>query len=233
MPIGAAGEVRIEVSDSAGLRYWTPSLLLRCLLIWTAFTTVIFWLPTVRSVFDGSSYTWGIAGFGGSGLQGDLWFPLAGAILSLVLLTLGWRGARSPFHFVLVGWHVLLLVGVIRAVRSDPEGFRFRGDSLGVDISLAWIGPVVFGIPAVLAALWAWQDLRGGDHAIAPPWTRTNTRWVVALLLLLPVQFVLLRTGPPGSAADAVGVMITIIQWLLVGAALQPASLRPAAQGSA
>jgi hypothetical protein len=201
---------------------WVPSRLLRGLLVWTALTTVVFWLPTVRGLFDGTSYTWALAGFGGAGLTGDYWFPVVGVAFALVMLALGSRGARAPFHVLLVGWHVLLLTGVIHAARSDPEGFRFRGDSLGIDISLAWIGPIVFAIPGLLSILWAWRDLRTETRARVTPWERRNSHWLLGLLALLPLQFGLLHYGPPGSSADAIGVLITIGQWLLVGRALRP-----------
>lgn len=195
---------------------------LRGLLVWTACTTVIFWLPTVRGLFDGASYTWGLGGFGGAGVAGDYWFPVAGTAFALMLLVLGWRAPRLPFHIFFVGWHLLLAAVVLRAARSDPEGFRFRGDSLGIDVSLAWIGPLLFGLPAALAAWWAWRDLRSGTSTPVAPWAPQNTRWLVGLLLLLPVQFGLLRFGAPGSGADVAGVLLTILQWLLIGRALRP-----------
>jgi hypothetical protein len=139
-----------------------------------------------------------------------------------MLLVLGGRAPRLPFHIFFVGWHLLLAAVVLRAARSDPEGFRFRGDSLGIDVSLAWIGPLLFGLPAALAAWWAWRDLRSGTSTPVAPWTPQNTRWLVGLLLLLPVQFGLLRFGAPGSGADVAGVLLTILQWLLIGRALRP-----------
>ncbi|HJU64519.1 MAG TPA: hypothetical protein VJ596_02530 [Gemmatimonadaceae bacterium] len=211
----------MERSESNGHQ---PGRLLRALLLWTALTTVMFWLPAVRGLFDGRSYTWGIGGFGGSGLDGDYWFPLAGVAFALVLQLLGWRGARRPFHILLVGWHLLLVAGAAYAGQRDPEAFRFRGDSLGIDVSLVWIGPLLFGIPAILALVWAWRDVLRTARPSVPPWGPRNTRWLLGLLALLPVQFALLRSGAPGSTADVVGVLITIAQWLLVGKALRPYS---------
>lgn len=42
------------------------------------------------------------------------------------------------------------------------------------------------------------------------------------LVCLLPIQFVLLRLGPPDGLADQVGVVNTMAQWLLLGTALKP-----------
>jgi hypothetical protein len=36
------------------------------------------------------------------------------------------------------------------------------------------------------------------------------------------VQFLLLQFGEPHGTTDQIGVVITILQWLLVGAALRP-----------
>jgi hypothetical protein len=187
---------------------WVPDRLLRGLLAWTAVTTLVFWLPTVRGAFDGDSYVWGLVGLGGHGTRGAYWFPLAGTIFALGMQALGWRGTRFPFHLLLAGWHLLIGAGVVYLAVTDPEGFRFQGDTLG--------------IPAVLAVGWGWRDLRRGPGRPAPPWQSRNRRWLAALVLLLPIQFVLLRFGPPSAASDQIGVLLTIVQWLLVGRALRP-----------
>ncbi len=57
-------------------------------------------------------------------------------------------------------------------------------------------------------------------------WSRANTIWLGGLLALLPVQFVLLRFGSPSGTTDVVGVLITIMQWMLLTAALRPRSVR-------
>jgi hypothetical protein len=206
------------VNDSAA----GPSRLLRGLLAWTALTTVVFWLPTVRGLFDGSSYVWGLGPFEGAGTGGAYWLPVVGSAFALALQWLGWRGARFPFHAMLIGWHLLLFVLVVRAARSAPEDFRLQGDSLGLDVSLVVAAPLLFATSTILSAVWAWRNHRGVDRGPVLPWIRRNTQWVLALLLLLPVQLVLLRIGSPGSVEDALGVVLTILQWMLVGFALRP-----------
>jgi len=93
---------------------------------------------------------------------------------------------------------------------------------LGIDISLTWVGLLLFGIPAALACLWSWRDLRSRRRAPVPPWERRNTRWLAGLLLLLPLQLALLRLGPAHGTLDQIGVLLTIAQWLLLGRALRP-----------
>lgn len=201
---------------------WKPDWMLRVLLAWTAITTLPFWLPLVRSFMDGDSYEWGLLDFRGHGLHGDLWLPALGVALALAIRWPGWRGARMPFHVLLLLWVVPLGAAATWLSIANPEDFRFQGDTLGIDVSLAPVGILLFGGLAVLALLWVIRDLRSGRRREAPPWTRTNKLLGLGLLALLPLQLVLLRFGEPHGTTDQIGVVITILQWLLVGAALRP-----------
>lgn len=200
---------------------WKPDPILRMLLAWTALTTVIFWLPLMRSLMDGDTYEWGFASFGGHGLHGDLWFPALGVALALSIRGLGWRGARMPFHALLLLWIVPLGASATWLSITQPDDFRFQGDTLGVDVSLAPVGILLFGGLAALAVFWVIRDLRSGRRCEALPWTRTNKVLGFALIALLPIQFVLLRFGEPHGTTDQIGVVLTILQWMLIGAALR------------
>lgn len=203
-----------------------PDRILKALLVWTSVTTVIFWLPLVRCLFDGTSYQWAFSpGIGGRGLRGDLWFPALGSAYATAMLWLGWRGARRPFHWLLLAWHGFLAGGATYLTLSSPESFRFQGDTLGIDVSLAVAGPVLFGGFFLLAAVWSVRDPRRDRPRGVPAWTPANGRRLAMLLALLPVQFLLLRFGEPHGTTDAVGVLLTIGQWLALGWALAP---RPA-----
>jgi hypothetical protein len=212
---------------------WKPDGLLRALLIWTGVTTLFTWLPLVRSVMDGPTYEWGGSfwgvGFHGRGLCGDFWvLPLAAAF-ALAMLWLGWRGARFPFHPLLVAWHVPAGIRATYFSITRPEDFRFRGDTLGIDFSLAWAGPLFFGGFGLLAMWWVvrdWRSRRAGPRvAVSVPWTRAGTILLAIAAALLPAQFFLLHYGPPHDRTDAVGVFLTIAQWILINVAL---SRRPA-----
>jgi hypothetical protein len=196
-----------------------PDIVVRSALAWFTWTTVIFWLPTVRGAFDGASYEWGLFGLGGTGLGGDYWFPLLSACMALVIRRGAWRGRRWAFAAI-VGWSVLLVGAVVSAVASDPEGFRLRGDTLGLDLSLAWFAPIVFGAGAVVCA--AALSRRWRAAAAVEAWGARNRRWLALLAAALPVQFALLRPGSPGSLQDQAGVILTIAQWLLVSRAFRP-----------
>jgi hypothetical protein len=182
-------------------------------------TTVVFYLAAVRGAFDGPSYQWQLFGLGGRGVGGDYWVPVVGASGALAVVAGGWRCRRWAF-VLLAAWNVLVFLAVLVVVTSNPEKFRFRGDTLGLDVSLAWMGPLLFGAGAVLSLVAARRQFR---HCPAvAPWSRRNARWAVVLVAALPFQFLLLRFGSAGSLSDQVGVLVTIVQWLMVGRIFRP-----------
>jgi hypothetical protein len=196
----------------------------RILMCWLTLSTLFAWLPFVRSIFDGPSYSWGGdywgIQFSGSGLGGDFYIlPLAVAY-ALTMLWLGWRGGRQPFHWLMLGW---MIPGLIRSAYESitaPEQFRFRGDSLGIDLSLAWFAPALQLSLVALAIYWVVSDCGRRDRSGLAPLTRAN-QWMLALAVgLLPIQYLLLKTGGMQSPTDIAGVLLTMAQWVLVNVAL-------------
>lgn len=204
---------------------WLPGRTLKVLLILASLTTLFFWLPVIRGAFDGSTYIWGLFGFSGNGLKGDYWFVLLGAIFGLTIQVLGWRGARMPVHFLLTGWFLFLAAGAIYLAVQFPQSFRFQGDTLGIDFSMAWFAPLLFGTAVIASIWWLWTDMRKKPENKILTWGRKNTIGVICLLALLPVQFLLLRSGTPHGISDQIGVILTILQWLLIGLAIRPIHL--------
>jgi hypothetical protein len=205
---------------------WRPDRILKAILIWTALTLLLTWLPLVRGVMDGESYQWGAVFWGrqfrGYGIHGDYWVLVLQAVLGLALLYLGWRGAQRPFHWLLLLWHIPWAVQAFHEAFTSPEDFRFRGDTLGVDISLAWVGPLFFGGFALLSIFWVVRDLRRRREKVIIDWTRANRIFFFLALGLLPIQFILLRFGEPHGPRDQAGVILTMVQWLLINWALIP-----------
>ena len=113
---------------------------LRWLLVWTSVTTVVFWLAAIRGTFDGPSYRWGLVGFGGRGTSGDYWFPVVMALAALFVVAQAWRRATWRVLAIIMFWHLALFLGAAWFAVARPDEFRFRGDTLGIDISLAWLG---------------------------------------------------------------------------------------------
>ena len=205
---------------------WRPDRILKLILIWTMITMILVWLPLVRGVMDGESYKWGGVFWGmqfsGSGVRGDYWVLILQALVGISLLYLGWRGAKQPFHWLLLLWHVPMGVQAFYDAITSPEDYRFRGDTLGVDISLAWVGPLLFGGFALLSLFWVVRDLRRSRERVIVEWTRTNRIFLFVVLGLLPIQFVLLRFGEPHGPGDQAGVILTMVQWVLITLALIP-----------
>jgi hypothetical protein len=183
---------------------------------------------------DGASYTWGTAYWGltvgGSGTSGHYWLLVIQGFIGLSILALGWRGARPPFHPLLLLWHAVLATSAVYSAFTHPDQYRFRGDTMGIDISLAWVGPLLFGGFFLLALVWTARDLRRGHRPPVSAWTKTNTAWLAILLCMLPVQFALLRFGEPHGRTDQLGVVLTIIQCCLLGRIFRPTA-RSAARG--
>ena len=208
---------------------WSPSFRLRVLLWWTCVTFLTGWLPAIRGALDGSTYRWSTSYFGytvsGAGIGGDYWFALLKVVLGITILALGWRGARAPFGYLLVGWQLFGFADSLHAAVTHPEDFRFRGDTLGVNISLAWLAPTFYGGALTLALSW-FVSQRSNRLLRDPGWARRNTWWFVILAAPLPVQAFLLRSGIPHGTTDQFGVLLTIFQWLLIPFALRPSISR-------
>ena len=197
----------------------------RLVLFWVTLTLVFFWLPLVRSVMDGPSYQWGFGWWGwrlgGAGLSGDLWYLVSGVVLGLVLL---WSGARKGalFRWVAPLWMTLLLAEAVHSAITNPEGFVFYGDTLGLQINLTWLSPTFHLIGLVLVGLWLNRWRRVGHDPGVHSGKGVHLPRILALAALLPAQFFLLRFGEPHGATDAAGVLITIGQWLAAPWALGP-----------
>jgi hypothetical protein len=195
-------------------------LLLRIILWWTAVVAgVLVWLPLVRGATQGAAYSWGLApGVGGRGTGGDYAFLLATAVFVGSLLYLGWRGARQPFHWLLLLFHLPLAGLVLFAAVRDPNALRFQGATIGVDVSLAVVGPILFCGFAALALFWVVRDLTSGRVAERIPWIWTRGTRVRAVLVvaLVPIESVLFHMGAIQSGPNLAGVGLVFWQWVMI-----------------
>ena len=187
---------------------------------WLTLTFVTAWLPLLRGAMDGASYQWGSSllglRFAGSGVGGDYWFVATEAALALLFLWFGWRRPNGAFRPLLVAWLALMLADTLYNVVTAPEDFRFRGDTLGVDVSLAWVAPA---FDAAMLALAAWWSLRAPALPV-PPLSRANAVLLATAALLLPIQYALLATGRGQDLNDVLGVLLTLFGWALLSAGL-------------
>ena len=198
---------------------WYPDRVLRFILGWSAVLGILFWLPLIRSTMDGASYRWGLGPFTGQGLHGDLWFLILGLAAMLLLLYGGWRGTWPAVSvLVLLLVHMGLTIIVSYVSLTDPGNLRVQGDTLGIDLSLALLLPLLL---IGLSALMIFWLLKWRTRAARPvPWTRANRVMLAAAVLLLPIQYALLRE--PNGATDPYGVLLTIVQWIVIVTALRP-----------
>jgi hypothetical protein len=187
-----------------------------------ALDLLTLWLPLVRAVADGSSYGWGTYGLEGKGVGGQYLGIVALAALALTIIVLGWRTRSRAFRWLMLLWQLPSgFLGVIAAASGE---LQFKGETLGIDLTIPV--PVVLVLflyvaPAILALYWGARD-RTAERGPKPRWGRINSALLALAIAVIPVQFTLLRTGEPGSAADAIGVILTIAQWLTIVTALAP-----------
>ncbi len=190
------------------------------LMSWLTLIFLTAWLPMLRGAMDGPSYEWGggLLGFqfSGSGLAGDYWFVLIRSAVALALLWYGWRRPNGGFRLALVGWLALMLADTLYNVVTAPGDFRFRGDTLGVDISLAVAAPALDAAMLLIAGWWAAR----APALPVPPLARANAVLLATAALLLPVQYALLSRGGGQDGSDVIGVLLTMLGWFLLSAGL-------------
>ena len=213
---------------------WRRDPLLLVILWWTAIVAgILVWLPLVRGATQGNTYQWALAsGIGGRGIEGDYWMLVPGAAFVLSLLYLGWRGARQPFHWLLLAFHLPLAVAVTYAARIDAQGFRFQGATAGIDVSLAVIGPLLFCGVAGAVIVWVLRDLRPGQSRASAPWVWTRAARIRLLLVvvIVPIEAVLFRSGGVQSIQNMIGIAFVGWQWVLINRLLAGAR-RPSGAG--
>jgi hypothetical protein len=207
---------------------WKPDHILKALVFWITFLLIFSWLPLVRILMDGDSYRWGTThfgvGFSAAGWESNAWLLVFKSALMIGLLWGALRGANALFRGVLVVWSVVLAADVVHGAITNPGGFEFHGDTLGIHLNLGW--PVIL-VTCGFAAIALWWVIRSrgrGGSARRVPWTAGNARGLLIFLALLPLQFLLLRFGEPHGTTDAIGVLITIASCPLLAWALYPRS---------
>jgi hypothetical protein len=189
-----------------------------------AFTFVLAWLPLVRSIVDGPTYEWGTGlfdlRFSGAGTGGDFWFLIVQAALALSILYLGFRSPGRLFYALLVGWAALNAAHYGYGLVTAPSSLVFEGETLGVSLNIGVIAFALYAAVALLTILAAQLENAKGRRPPRFSWKRGNTVALVAALALLPIQFVLLRSGAPHARADEIGVLLTMAQWVAIVYAL-------------
>lgn len=200
-------------------------LLLTTVLGVSVLSSWLWWVP-LRCIMDGPAFQWantfGAGVLRGSGMGGDF---LALVLISGLFMTVvytGLRGARAPFPALLLFWTSIIFAGTFARAWSSSEGYRFRGDTMGIDVDITWTMPALDGLVLLLAAIWVFREWRAPRRRTLPRWTKLNALFLWPVVLLLPFQVVLLRVGPMHDTTDVIGWILTYAEWVLINLALLP-----------
>lgn len=177
------------------------------LMIWLGLLFLSVWLTLLRSMMGGAEYGWSARflgwEFAGAGLDGDFGYLLAKTALGLALIRLGWRQPNGAFRAALPALLALLLADTLHAAVTQAP-------SLWPTL----VAPLLDGAMLGLALWWA----RNAPELRVPPLRRMNRVLLAAAVLLLPVQYILLRAGAGESAA----AWPLVVAWGLLSAGLAP-----------
>lgn len=196
---------------------------LRILGILGGFTFMIVWLPLLRCMFDGTSYTWGQTYFGvfmhSSGLSFQyLALVLMAAFYVAWFISFHHLQNRRIFYLLSVGWWLHIFGNLYYELITEGDTV-FHGDTLNVHVSLAAIM-----VPLSVAAIWLVVRTILLDRKVpsqAPfVW---NRGWAFILLSPLPIQAVFFATGPAHNLTDQIAVIVAILQALLISNLFWPA----------
>jgi hypothetical protein len=195
---------------------------LNVLLFLTGLTYATTWLPFVRGLMDGESYSWGNSllgvSFSGSGIGGDFYYIVINTVLGILLMfSFYWVRQRLLFYTLLIVWHGSMIANAFYEVFAG-QGYYFHGDTLGLHLNLSYVILPFMVLVGSLAVLIIVRDRKVYFKA---GWTKKNNYWLMMLLIPLPVQYFLLSAGDPHGTTDQAGVTLALLQVLLVSRPLK------------
>ena len=195
--------------------------LLGFLLAWVTFTAVFPTIILYRAALQ-PNYQWGMFGVTGVGLSGGYLVVLVAAVWAWAIIVVRRRGTQPPFAALLISWNAFLFASIIYGVLTFGSDVSFRGDTLGIEVRLAIVGPVAFGAFLLTSVLWWWRN-RTPSHSSTPSaWSRRTKILMGIALALVPAIAVLfvLGDGVNHTNYDLAAIVLVAAQCILVGAAL-------------
>lgn len=201
---------------------------LNLLLFFTGLTFATSWLPLLRGLMDGESYSWGTTflgkTFSGSGAGGDFYYVVLNALLGLFLLcSFYWVRQRLIFYLLLVLWYGSIIANAFYEV-GYGEGYYFHGDTLGIHVNLSY---VIIPFVLFLGFLAVKVIKKDRKNRFRARWIVKNTYWLAALLLPIFPQYLLFSGGEPHGITDQIGVLLALLQLLMVAFPLKAYSFAP------
>jgi len=194
------------------------------LLFFVGITFAITWLPALRSLFDGTSYQWGMSYFGffigGKGVTPQYLFLVIQLLFyGVFFMSFYWIRNRMVYYTLMGIWWVHIFGNLLFDIITTGDT-EFHGETMNVHISLSSIVIPLSLLAILLMILAIRRDMRAGNEAIV--WSRRNT--ILALIILgpLPIQAILLATGEPHGLTDKIGVLISIAQCFVIPFIVRP-----------
>lgn len=207
------------------------NFLFNALLFFTGITFLLVWLPLLRCLFDGSTYSWGQSYFGiqlsSAGISADYFILIPFLLLYLALFYSFYHlKNRKIFYGLLIVWWVHFWGNLLYDIAMNGDTM-FHGDTLNVHVSLSAIVVPL----AVLALLMIIAVIRKDSRMETTHLLRTDNKqlWTWIILAPLPLQAVLFMVGEPHALTDEISVLITIAQALAIPFIFTPGKVRETA----
>ncbi len=194
------------------------NVLFNFFMILTGITFMLVWLPLLRCLFDGSTYSWGQTYFGfnlySAGVQAD-YFMLFPFLMLFVFLyySFYWVKNRTIFYVLLVLWWIHSLGNFIYDIIKNGDT-GFQGETLDVQISISMIVIPLSIIMLLLIIAVIRKDRKLTEVNI--PWNKKNNLKAILILGVIPIQAILYATGEAHGLTDEISVIITILQSFLI-----------------
>lgn len=189
---------------------------------------MLVWLPLLRCLFDGKSYSWGQGYFGFSfrsaGIESDYFILIPFLLLFIAFFySFYWIKNRTVFYGLMILWWIHTFGNLLFMIIRDGDS-TFHGDTLDVHISISMIVIPLSILALLLILAIILKDRKLQEVAIS--WNRKNT--IKALLILgpLPLQAIMYATGEPHGLTDEISVIITILQAFLIPTIFFPSKVK-------
>ncbi|GAA4271531.1 hypothetical protein U6A24_13170 [Aquimarina gracilis] len=187
-------------------------------------TFITTWLPLLRALFDGESYSWATTYYGfsfsGKGLTFDYFFLVVNTFLYFLLFySFNWIKNRLIFYILTAWWWFHSFGNFIYDIIKNGDVI-FHGDTLNIHVSILVIIVPLAIISILLITTLILKDRKLPYTSIA--WNRYNKIKVLIILGPLVVQMIFFSIGEPHGITDKIAVIIAILQCLLVHTIFKP-----------
>lgn len=145
---------------------WGEDRLLGVILAGTATLSAWIWWVPIRAMIEGTPFEWS----NNFGMGRILVLALLSGFFISVIYS-GWRGARAPFKATVLFWTGMNLVDSLITIARNPAGYRFRGDTWGIDLDMATFMPALQAGLVLTLVVWLIRDARSPRVRSTPPGT--------------------------------------------------------------